>query len=254
MITLNNRYQLIKQKADGTMVTIPTRAPKTLPPDALALYQRGLEHPYQVDLNDDEIERAAAEDIVKAGLGSVYESTYHNKTTLSIKRVANMFTIVDNEETDTDTSPRMVAVVSAGTRTERTVFAVLKGADVRFGTENDMPVAQIDVRHATGTDFEHDSAYVARLTILSPVMNTINGNYTSFNGFLTKALLYPPDVDPKDACDDGYVEPGEVCEREDCHRGVGHPLMAFTPPVSKIKNIPVEIELLHESTLNRETE
>lgn len=232
------------------MAIIPTMAPNKLSDNAYALYKRGLGYPYQVRVKTEEEATSAAE-IVEAGLGRLSE--YDGKTSLSIASTANSLVIVDDESIDVDS--RLTAVVKIRSNGDSPILAVLKGARVQFSFENEMPTACVTVTHATGTDAEHDRAYVAQLVILSPIMNSITGHSTSFRGFLTEARLYPAGMDPKMAGDerDG-IEPSEVCEDEACDRHVGHPIMPFIPPLSQVKNVPVGITIYSENTLKSEKE
>lgn len=244
MLGLNRKYLF---NVKGMMMSlIPRISPKALLPDALAIYKRGIPYPYSVEIVTEE-DRLAAEDVVAAGLGRL--SSYSDGTVhLTVVRTAGNLVIADDEAPVTDDSQsRLVAVVRATINDESVVMAVLKGAQVTFTSQNGMPVAAVSVLHSSGTDVEHDASYIAKLTVLSPVMQFIRDCGTSFVGFLTESRLYPAGVDPK-TVGNANIDPSEVCEEKDCSNGINHPII---PPLGAIKNIPVEITIYNENELTK---
>ena len=119
-----------------------------------------------------------------------------------------------------------VFVLSAnGTREE--LLLTMMGATVRTdstrGGQYPVPATSVIVRHSEETDDEHDSAYVADLTLVNPVVNNFSlvGAITLV-GTLGEAR-YRPNSHPTTGDD------SDTCDGKTCGRGKAHALVDYMP-------------------------
>lgn len=91
-----------------------------------------------------------------------------------------------------------VSAVSLETATSGALLAVLVGAGIEQSTRAEVPLWDLRVRHETATDFEHDAASVAILTVANPTTPDFDpfGGSWSVIGTLTEARTYPLGTDP----------------------------------------------------------
>jgi hypothetical protein len=124
---------------------------------------------------------------------------------------------------------------------EGILLARLDGADIDLRTtEGHWSVASIDVPHLDATDFEHDTAHLARIEVAGLTLLSLYGGETRYAGTLVEARLYPQDVDPL-TVGDADTEPEQcdgtspmwnnetnIWDTRKTHDP--HPLMAYLPP------------------------
>jgi hypothetical protein len=84
---------------------------------------------------------------------------------------------------------------------------------------------RIRVRHYEATDFEHDRSSLMDLTVLSPVVEDIDGYTSIFSGVLLMASAYPNGTDITQLPHDG-IPAGEFCEA--CK--TPHPFAPYSAP------------------------
>lgn len=124
-------------------------------------------------------------------------------------------------------------------RRDGVLLAVLVGGDIesRDTTGNGVTQWTLRARHETATDFEHDAASTALLTVMNPSVPTFAGyGQMTFHAVLTEAHLYPLGTDPLTA-EDGDTHAGE-CDGLDYHSKEqtheAHPFAPYLPPEVKL--------------------
>lgn len=169
--------------------------------------------PYELNARD----LAAIAELVEAGLARHGEDSLY----LHFVKVSKHFTMAEGR------GSQFISVSLCNEHgTEGRLLAVLIGADLEMRSREDIPTTILRARHETATDFEHDAASSAYMTIANPTPLRA-GMYggLSFMGVLTSANLYPLGTDPLTQSDED-TDAGEICDQ--CPDR--HPFAPYLPP------------------------
>jgi len=142
--------------------------------------------------------------------------------------------------TDASPTPRIKVMTSQHGQ----VLYDLHGASMTIRDGRAGEETTIEVLHPTGTDFEHDSARIVRLTLYGVTFKSIWAwGEVDFTGYLHEAYYYDDGVDPAALGDEVEGVPGgRMCEPPTCDEP--HPIMAYQPPKQKQTKGPVWIEVI----------
>lgn len=107
---------------------------------------------------------------------------------------------------------------------------------------------EVRARHDNGTDFEHDSAAVARLEGVALKFEGMQYGQAHFSGLLLKGAWYDSETTfeagmkfPHDRDEVTVCEDTEYYHREGSEWAAGHLLMPYSPPERKFSPLEVRI-------------
>lgn len=241
---------------------IVTTLPKDLSAGASLLYKIALEHGGTIQRADDWTRKyytrtghvipdpAFAPELVAAGLARTDTHTNlegEEVLYLWVTAVDKNYSHLTDGSQDQDYGMYAEVSLLRHNGSEEVLLLTMFGATTRNDAGHGrypIPTTRLIVRHSEATDIEHDSAYVADVHIVNPVLHDISwtGEVTLI-GTLGEVKYCPDSTGP---APDGDYEPCDGGKY--CGRGRAHPITEYmpkgTPEQAALTGLPVKVTLI----------